>query len=190
MKPRTQLISISFVLSIVVAGLYAFIQWDDWFSDKSIPLSAANQPDLIALTVQQSSFNDHGERQYQLKAESMLQFLETNRNLMIKPDITFYQDRVPSWTTTAKEAVSDNTGEALNLSGNVTIRQQNVPKSATMETDTLILYPEKSYATTEDKVIIRQQGIYIEAIGLDADLNHNRITLRKNVTSIYEPEES
>ena len=59
-----------------------------------------------------------------------------------------------------------------------------------METDTLILYPEKSYATTEDKVIIRQQGIYIEAIGLDADLNHNRITLRKNVTSIYEPEES
>lgn len=190
MKPRLQLISISFVLTLLLAGLYAYTQWDDWFSNAKIPLSGLNQPDMIALAVQQTSFDKQGERKYHLSAESMLQYLEADRNLMIKPDITFFQEREPSWTTTAAEAVSNSQAETLNLSGNVRIQQKGVQKAATMETETLILYPDKSYATTEDKVIIRQEGIYIEATGLDADFNDNRITLRKNVTSIYEPEKS
>lgn len=190
MKPRLQLISISFFLTIVVGGLFAYSQWDDWFGKTTAPMSGLNQPDMIALSIQQTRFDDSGERQYQLSAESMLQYLEANRNLMIRPDITFFQDRKPSWTTTASEAVSDSTGEALNLTGNVVIQQKGVDKAATMETETLKLFPEKSYATTDDKVIIRQEGIYIEAIGLDADLNDNKMTLRTNVTSIYEPEKS
>ena len=63
-------------------------------------------------------------------------------------------------------------------------------QGATLETETLLLYPERSFATTDDKVIIRQQGIYIEAKGLEADLNNNRLILKNNVTSIYEPENS
>jgi len=39
-------------------------------------------------------------------------------------------------------------------------------------------------------VVIRQTGVYIEATGLDADLTNNRITLKTNVTSIYDPEKS
>ena len=63
-------------------------------------------------------------------------------------------------------------------------------ETVTLETETLELFPRRSYASTDDKVIIRQTGVYIEAVGLNADLNENRITLRQNVTSIYEPEES
>ena len=190
MKPRTQLISISFFLTIIVTGLYTYQQWDQWFTPAKPPMARLDQPDMIALSVQQVSYNEHGERQYQLSAESMLQYLTTDRNLMIRPDITFYREQVASWTTSSSEAVSDSSGETLHLTGNVLIRQRSVDQGATLETQTLLLYPERSYATTDDKVIIRQQGIYIEATGLDADLNDNRLILRTNVTSIYEPEDT
>ena len=125
----------------------------------------------------------------------MLQYLATDRNLMIRPDITLFQETVATWQTSSAEAVSDNEGEELHLTGNVVIKQINfaekgLKEAPTLETETLLLKPKESFATTDDRVIIRQSGIYIEATGLEADLNTNRITLREKVTSIYEPDKS
>lgn len=188
MKPRLQLMSISLLLALIVGGLYAYNQWDYWFAPSGPAVRQQEQPDMVARSVQQVSYNDRGERQYQLNAESMEQFLAKNHNVMIQPDITFYRDQEASWTTSSAEAVSNSSGEELHLTGDVLIQQRGVEKGATLETQTLLLYPERSFATTEDKVIIRQQGIYIEANGLEADLNNNRLILKTNVTSIYEPE--
>ena len=190
MKPRLQLVAISLLLALVVGGLYAYKLWDQWFDPSGQAVSQQDQPDMVARSVQQVSYNDRGERQYQLIAESMEQFLAQNHNLMIQPDVTFYRDQKASWTTSSAEAVSDGSGEELHLTGNVLIQQRGVEQGATLETETLLLYPERSFATTDDKVIIRQQGIYIEAKGLEADLNNNRLILKNNVTSIYEPENS
>lgn len=90
----------------------------------------------------------------------------------------------------ADEAHSDAQGDKLFLHGNVVVVQQGVERAAIMETPTLTLYPRTSQASTNDKIVIRQQGLYIEALGLDADLNTNKLTLKSQVTSIYEPEKS
>lgn len=143
---------------------------------------------MIANAVEQWSFDENGIKKYQLFADTMQQFVTQNQNIMYKPSILFFDGLLPSWKTSANEALSDTTTETLHLAGNVTIEQKSVEEAATLKTNTLILHPKTSYATTDDQVIIRKPGIYIEAIGLDADLNSNKITLRTNVTSIYEPE--
>lgn len=190
MKPKLQLILTSLFLALFVAGTYAYMKWDQWFSPKNNVVSGYEQPDMVAVTLQQLSFDKHGEKEFLLDAESMLQYIESNRNVMVKPTITFYEKQKESWKTSAASATSDVDANKLHLSGHVTIVQQGVREAAILETETLELYPRDSYATTDDKVVIKQSGVYIEAEGLDADLNNNRITLRQKVTSIYEPEKS
>ena len=145
---------------------------------------------MVAISLEQLSFDEQGNKEFLLNAESMLQYLTSNRNIMVKPTITFFEDQKASWKTSAESATSNNEADKLNLSGHVTIVQQGVREAAILETETLELHPRESYATTDDKVTIRQTGVLIEAQGLEADLNKNRIILRQKVTSIYEPEES
>lgn len=195
MIKNQQILVLNLMLALALGAMYIHQKWDGWFAPDDVIRSDIELPDLIAVTVEQSNFDEHGNKEYDIKAESMLQYLEADHNLMIRPNITLFQDKVATWQTSSAEAVSDNEGEQLNLSGNVVIKQVNyadkgLKEAPTLETDTLLLMPRKSYATTDDKVVIRQTGVYIEAIGLEADLNTNRITLKEKVTSIYEPEKS
>lgn len=190
MKPKAQLILTSVFLALFVAGVYTYMKWDQWFNHKEIISGNHEQPDMVAIDLQQLSYNKQGEKEFLLNAESMLQYLKSDRNVMVKPTITFFEEQKESWKTSAASATSDNEANQLHLSGNVVIVQQGVKEAAILETETLELFPRTSYATTDDKVVIRQTGVYIEAIGLDADLTNNRIILRQKVTSIYEPEKS
>jgi len=190
MKPKTPLILTSLVLALFALGTFAYARWDQWFHREEIMSEDYEQPDMVAISLQQLSFDEQGNKEFLLDAQSMLQYLSSDRNIMVKPTITFFAQQQPSWKTSALNATSNTDASQLHLSGNVVIEQQGVKDAAILETDTLMLYPRTSYASTDDKVEIRQHGAYIEAQGLDADLTNNRIILRKNVTSVYEPEKS
>ena len=190
MNQQSQLILTSFLLALLALGAFAYTKWDQWFQPDTKVNNEYEQPDMVAISLEQQSFDELGKREFVLHAESMLQYIASNRNIMVKPIITFFGEQEASWQTSAASATSDNEANKLHLSGNVTVVQQGVREAAVLETETLELYPRRSYASTDDKVIIRQTGVYIEAVGLNADLNENRITLRQNVTSIYEPAKS
>lgn len=190
MKPNTQLLLTSFFLALLVLVIMAYMRWDKWFHAEETLTNVTRQPDMIAIDLKQLSFDENGDKEFLLNAESMLQYLSDDQNIMVKPTITFFEQQQASWKTSALSATSDADASKLNLSGNVIIEQQGVKEAAILETEKLELLPRTSFASTEEKVVIRQRGVYIEAIGLDADLTNNRIILRKNVTSIYEPEKS
>ena len=190
MKQSLQATLTSMLLGLMIVALLSYSGWDRWFESEPQQTGEEAQPDLVALAVEQVSFNEKGEKHYQLHAARMLQFLDADRNHMFQPDIIIFREQKPAWKTTAAEARSDSQGEELRLEGNVQIVQQGVEQAAVMETATMTLYPKTSHATTQDKVVIRQHVIYIEALGLDADLNTNKLTLKRQVTSIYEPEKS
>ena len=190
MKNNVQTIITSILLALVVVALLAYDDWDEWLGGKTITSAQEAQPDLIAHDVEQVHFGETGELNYQLKAIEMQQFLQANRNQITQPDILFYHLQQPAWETTADAGNSDAAGDELHLHGNVTITQMGNTPGATLKTDTLTLFPRESRARTEDKVTIHQGSIYIEAMGLEADLNTNQLTLLHQVTSIYEPEKS
>ncbi len=190
MKPRVQLILTSACLALFVLATFAYMKWDQWFDQQEKLSSDYEQPDMVAIALEQLSFDEQGNKEFLLHAESMLQYLSSDRNIMVKPTITFFEKQQASWKTSAASATSSSQTDTLHLSGNVTIVQQSVQEAAILETETLVLHPRESHASTDDTVVIRQTGVYIEAQGLDADLNQNRIILRENVTSIYEPAKS
>lgn len=176
------------IVGILLLLTHAYQNWEEWFADNTLPLDEAGNPEMTAKNLRQLSYNKDGEKQYLLEAETMIQFGVTDENQMVQPKVLFFHNQAPSWQTQAAKAVSTQQGSELLLTGNVLIRQQGVEPPATLETATLTLYPDRYFATTKDKVIIRQSGVYIEATGMEADLNRNKLILQKNVTSIYEPE--
>ena len=190
MNQNLQTLLTNLLLGAFVIALLSYADWESWFESDSIAESQEAQPDLIAYTVEQVRFNKDGQKHFLLKAEQVQQFLDTDSNLILRPDLLLYREQIPAWKTTADEGSSDGMGEAIHLRGNVLIEQQGDDSPATLQTDTLIVSATTSHATTEDKVVIRQTGILIEAVGLDADLNDNRLKLKHQVTSIYEPEKS
>jgi len=190
MTQNLQSLLTSLLLGAFVIALLGYSDWENWFESESSATGEDTQPDLITYQVEQIRFNKEGQKHFLLRAEQIQQFLDADRNLIIRPDLTLFQGQAPAWKTTASEGSSDALGEEIHLRGNVTIEQQGRTNPATLETDTLTLSATASRATTEDRVFIRQHGIYIEALGLEADLNNNQITLKSQVTSIYEPEKS
>ncbi len=177
-------------LSLFLLAIYAFMNWDQWFTNKLDNINDEGSAEMTAETVRQISFNEQGEKHYLLEADSMVQYIKLDQNLLVRPKVLFFKEQLPSWQTESAEAVSINKGDKLLLTGQVKIQQKSVDPAATLETETLTLYPDRYFATTEDKVTIRQRGAYIEAIGMEADLNNNKLILRQKVISIYEPEKS
>lgn len=190
MNQNLQTLLTSLLLGAFVIALLGYSDWESWFESDSVATGEDSQPDLITYRVEQIRFNKDGQKHFLLRAEQIQQFLDANRNLIIRPDLTLFQDQQPAWKTTASEGSSDAVGEEILLRGNVVIEQQGKTHPATLETATLTLSATESRASTDDRVFIRQQGIYIEALGLEADLNNNQIILKSQVTSIYEPEKS
>lgn len=190
MTQNLQSLLTNLLLGAFVIALLGYADWENWFESKSTATSQDSHPDLITTQVEQVRFNKSGQKHFLLRAEQIQQFLDANHNLIIRPDLTLFQNQAPAWKATASEGSSDALGEKIHLRGNVVIQQQGKPHPATLETAALTLSATGSRAATDDRVFIRQQGIYVEALGLEADLNNNQITLKSQVTSIYEPEKS
>jgi LPS export ABC transporter protein LptC len=190
MNQNLQTLLTNLLLGAFVIALLSYADWESWFESDSIAESEEAQPDLIAFAVEQIQFNKKGEKHFLLKAEQIQQFLDNDRNLIIEPDLLLYREQQPAWKTTAREGSSDAQGDNIHLRGGVQIQQQGRDNGAILETDTLTLSATTSHAFTDDKVVVRQTGILIEAEGLEADLNENKITLKSRVTSIYEPAKS
>lgn len=190
MNQNLQTLLTSLLLGAFVIALLSYTEWENWFESGSFSTSQDVQPDLITFSAEQLSFNKQGEKRFLLKADQIQQFLGDNRNLIIRPDLLLFRDQKPAWKTTANEGDSDSTGEEIHLRGNVVIEQQGRPNPATLETDTLTVSAATSHAFTDDPVTIRQTGVLIEALGLEADLNTNKLKLKRQVNSIYEPEKT
>ncbi len=190
MNQSAQSILTSLLLGVIVIALLSYSDWEKWFESGSRTATEEALPDLVTYGVEQIKFNTQGDKHFLLKAQEIQQFLSEDRNRIIQPDLLLFQNREPAWKTTASEGHSDSQGDEIHLQGHVTIEQQGKANPATLETETLTISATSSRANTDDKVIIRQTGIYIEAVGLEADLQANKLILKHQVTSIYEPEKS
>lgn len=188
MKLDRQFLLTNLLLGAVVLVLLSQTGWQDWFDTDAITDSEEIRPDLVAYNVEQLRFNKDGQKHYLLKARQVQQFLDSDDNKILQPDLLLFRDQLPAWKTTADEGNADQQGDIIHLRGNVRIEQQGTPKPATLETTSLALSATRSQASTDDPVVIRQPGVLIKAVGLEADLTDNHLILKHQVNSRYEPE--
>ena len=96
------------------------------------------------------------------------------------------QNHVP-WIITADNGQSQAGVSQVHLWGNVKLLQPPARNShnMTMTTSSLIIFPEKQLAQTDQPVVITEPGTVINGVGLRANLNTGEIQLLSQARGVY-----
>ncbi|AFV00643.1 LPS export ABC transporter periplasmic protein LptC [Simiduia agarivorans] len=99
-----------------------------------------------------------------------------------------FQDQEDPWLIRANQGVANQKGQQITLSGNVKLWLQDPERGLTeLTTEKLVYFPKRRFATTDAPVRITTPDGTADAIGLDADLTKQILTLKKRVRSVHAP---
>lgn len=134
-----------------------------------------------------------GQLHHQMMSENIRQF-QTDPQApgagdhfhMVLPVFTFYENQTTPWQASAKEARGLIGDKNIVLQDEVLI-QQDSPEHGLMTLATTRLNIETStqHAHTDQPVQLKNQRATLDAVGLDANLQENRIQLISNVRIHY-----
>ena len=63
MKQSLQATLTSMLLGLMIVALLSYSGWDEWFESEPAQTGEEAQPDLVALLVDQTSFDEQGNKQ-------------------------------------------------------------------------------------------------------------------------------
>ena len=96
-------------------------------------------------------------------------------------------DQLP-WELEARRGHIPPDAGIITLSGNVVARSGDEPENrTTIRTEKLDIYSATRQATTEEKVAIEYNGRILNATGMEADFEANRLSLLSNVNGKFNP---
>jgi len=141
-------------------------------------------------------FNPQGNLHFSIRAIEAKYHTRHNTAEFQSPSILIFTQNQVSWRISADHGVSENIGttdkkadkEKIYLFGHVILHRPSQPQSAetTISTSALTIYPQRSFAETNQNVTITQPGTIIHGQGVTANLKTNTIKLLKHSRGTYE----
>jgi len=107
------------------------------------------------------------------------------QTVISEPHLTVYRPGEMPWEMTAKEGRAVDEGKQVQLTGGVRIWRSG-PERTEITTATLNVTPERHYAETADPVTLLRPEGRLDAIGMQAFLDEERVVLHSNVKGTYE----
>ena len=122
-----------------------------------------------------------GKTEWELRAKSADFFREEGVTRLENPKVVFIgkgDKRIE--LTGSKGEVFNNTNDVA-VSGDVRIVNSD---GYALQSDFLRYFSEKKIVTTESKVIMKGKGIDIEGVGMVADIEQDRVFIKKSVKAV------
>jgi lipopolysaccharide export system protein LptC len=170
---------------IAVFCIYALTAWHP------MALTTSSNP-----KAENAFFSNLHYREYDEKGELKNQFEATKFSLLIDKEMLFWKPRFSiltddhtPWTATSEKGQGYNNGEKIELTGNVHLTQwptAQYPKTD-ITSNTLWIFPKKSFASTTDHIQINRPGMQVSGKGMQANLKNNHFILQKETTGFYTP---
>lgn len=146
-------------------------------------------PDYFLKNFTATTMNDKGEPAYQIKAQHLEHYPDDDSMELQYPLFLFYSESKKSWTAQADEARIMNKSETIYLKGNVILNQLKDSKSKVepieLKAEQLTIEAKKNIAHTKSKIKLNRGKSNIQASGMRADLNKNKIEFLSNTRSHY-----
>lgn len=136
-------------------------------------------------------FNKTGHLAQAITMQSWFHHKGQTVTQMIMPTMKVYHPDGSIWNISAKQGIGFQTPingkvEKLQLSQNVVVQRQDANNSwLKLTTQTLLLFPLKQSALTNDPVHVDGPGVEINALGMRAQLDRQNIEFLKDVNSRY-----
>lgn len=137
-----------------------------------------------------TEMDESGHPLHRLQAEYLVHSVEDDTIELIQPRATLFRPDEADWQLQANHGVVEEKGDLLRLKGDVLARQPAYADQSITEfrTNTLLLRPNDHYAETGDPVVLTHGRNRIDAVGMRAYFEEERIELLSAVRGYYEPQ--
>lgn len=149
----------------------------------------ANTPDSYMNDVHYVQYDNQGHWQSTLDVKHMVHYSQQDTAKLEQPRLISTGKDKLIWIITADHGISHDGGKVLDLQGHVVVQRldNGTQKTMQLNTESLVAYPKKKYAETNQPVTITQPGSVMKAIGMTADMNTGDIKLLNQAQGVYEP---
>lgn len=152
-----------------------------------------HDPDYFLQNFTATTMNKTGKPDYQVKAAYLEHFPDDDSMKLQQPIFSFYENNVKVWTAQANEAVILQKTQIIHLNGDVILNQIANPKLSAKKNNTpmkltskqLTIETERNIAHTKSKIKLIKGNNHIQAIGMRADINKNKIEFLSRTRSHY-----
>ncbi len=173
---KYMVISLIFLVSITVAGFLYL-----WMGSKG---ASFNLPRIIPdLKIEGVHLTRAvaGKMEWELRAISADFFKEEGVTRLDSPKVIFFGNGDKRIELTGSKGEVFNNSNDLAVSGDVRIVSSD---GYTLRSDFLRYYSEKKIVATESKVFMKGKGINMEGVGMVADIERERVIVKKGVKAV------
>ena len=183
---RLTFITVLSVITLLIAISFQYQQQSTPApSAKKTPQSA--EPDFYLSNTTSIEFDPSGQPRYRFNAKRLEHFPVGDYTLVESPDITLFHDDGTPWYISANQGRASSGNENIKLWDNVVILRDTPKDPLQMNTRTLTIIPTKDMAETKQDIEILGKRGKVEATGMKAYINENRMELLSNVRVWHEP---
>ncbi|MCP5424589.1 MAG: LPS export ABC transporter periplasmic protein LptC [Gammaproteobacteria bacterium] len=183
--------SVGYVLALL---LLAFMSGWLFFTVESTLHGTGPQgnqaPTLYVDNFQAVSTDDQGLRQYTLAAPHLIQLPGQQGTRIAQPRFEALRDgQIREWLVQAQKGWLAADKETLRLDEGVTLTRpaESGEQPVTITTEHVLVYPKQGLAETDAAVHAQTPGGVLDATGLRAYWNEERVELLSAVRSVYAP---
>lgn len=153
----------------------------------------APQPYAVIEEAHSRHFDKEGQLSYEFVARNLYHFRqdltkvsEDDFTTLDFPKLTLYaEDKL--WYATAEKGRLTESGQVLTLRGNVRIWRPQEGNEMELNTSKLIVRPHQKVVETDAEVKLLSPQGELQAIGMEVDLNSQKMQLKQAVRGFHEP---
>ncbi len=180
----------TFILIVIVGILAALSSWLSREKDVEGLLTFRPKqhiPDYYITGFSAAAYTPEGIPRYRLSAENMTHFADDYSTHLVRPQLSFLNEKGETWQLDAGRGRVDAKGDTLLLSETVSVRRAGTQDEVIqLQTSTITVHPNQQTATTRSPVTITAPHARVDAAGLDANFSEERLVLY-SVRGRYEP---
>lgn len=171
------------LLVIVAFIVISLLWWMPSFNTGKVAIDDDNQdilPEFTAESLHQEIYDEQGNIHREVFSKKMEHYSELALTHFQQPEFVLYQDKKPNWRISAQMG---NMQDGKLVLDQQVIMLQIVDNSLVKKitTEYLEIDLNNSLVTTDQKINIEGNDLWIEGQGLNADLNLGTITLTNHV---------
>lgn len=147
-----------------------------------------HDPDYFLKNFTATTMDNKGKPAYQIKAQHLEHYPDDDSMKLQHPLFSFYKNNIKTWTAQANEALIIQDNEKIHLTGQVILSQVSPDKNSApmvLTAEQLTIDAEKNLAHTKTKIKLQKGDNTIQATGMRADMNKNRIEFLSKTRSHY-----
>lgn len=164
-------------------------------NENSQAIPEQHYPQTFMIGVETREFTTKGELQHLLQTPRITHYQvdpetpgDKDYTIIDHPQVAFYDEGEPSpWVLSARSGHSNFNNSLLRLVDEVLIQQETAERGLVqITTDELLVHPQQQFAETDKAVKMRSPKGQMDAVGMTAYMQENRIELKSQVRAFYE----